>query len=172
MSMWSTAGRAPGGVAAGGGRTAPDILVAGTANPMRGAAATIDLPALPDGHKYLHLELRAWSWYGTDPAAPADEGFLRGLYHRDGAVQASWYHGRNSKNSWYSGGNHSSDSITTYAVGILWRRAGGGDSDGYTLEFDPAANRLSFALFTAAAKNLGRSPNLGDLLVTGYSGPP
>ena len=168
MSMWSTAGGAPrGGTApAGGGQTAPDILVAGTANPMRGADATIDLPALPDGHAYLHLEIRAWSWFGADPDNPAEEGFLRGLYHRDGPEQASWYHGRNSDNRWFSGGNHSSDSISTYAVGVVWTRS---SNNLYTLEFDPSANRLSF-LRSGSKGNL--APNLGDLLVTGYSGPP
>ena len=83
---------------------------------------------------------------------------------RDGGTQASWYHGEDGNGRWLSGGNK--DTGTTYAVGVVRRDA----NRGYTLEYDPGANRLSYAPFSEGSQG-GQPPNLGDLLVTGYSGP-
>ena len=166
MSIWTSDSETdPAPPAAGGGGGAPAILVASGDDTMQGADATLDLPDPPDGQVWKHLEFRAWSWFGGKKAQTKNwEGFLRGLYHRDGGTQASWYHGEDGNGRWLSGGNK--DTGTTYAVGVVRRDA----NRGYTLEYDPDANRLSYAAFSEGSQG-GQPPNLGDLLVTGYSGP-
>ena len=164
MSKISVGGGGGGGGVVVTGGAAPDVLFTSVDNPLRRADSFITLPALADGKVYEHLEVHGWGWYGTDTANRLYQSRFHGVYHRTDDHTTSYFRSLNDNNRWFSDQYVDTDD-EMYPVGLISWFAG--TSEAWVLVFDPDTNRITMS---AVSDNPSQVPNIGSLLVTGYSG--
>ena len=140
------------------------VLYRSDDNPLRGAAATLVLPAGAADAASLDF-LMLW-FYGDATHEFADRSYRgrsEGVWVRD----ASGDHGAhakalNNQNSWISFHQAPQDPRPdTWTVGLLNKTA----STGWSLEYNPATRALSLLEYGDTGTGANGTPNIADLLV-------